>query len=132
MKKILISTIMLMLILTACVNNKAVVYKDGIYESSGEKWKYGHEKAVVLIKNGKIEDVQLMRFDKNNKEIDYSTWTGEKVNGVVFPNLLEYKETMASKIIEKQSINIDSISGATLTTDNWKKAVGRALKEAQE
>ncbi|WFD11221.1 FMN-binding protein [Tepidibacter hydrothermalis] len=106
-------------------------YKNGVYEASADKWEYGSEKAIVTIQDDKIKDIDLKRLDTDGNEVDYNMWTGQEVDGNVFPNLKEYRTSMKDEMIEKQTYEVDSIAGATVTTDNWKIAVQRALEEAK-
>lgn len=122
-----------MMVFTGCAKENKVetTYRDGIYEASGDKWEYGSEKASITIENDKIKNIDLKRIDANGKEVDYDMWAGQEVDGMVFPNLKEYRISMKDEMIEKQTYDVDSITGATVTTDNWKIAVQRALKEAK-
>ncbi|WP_127837434.1 FMN-binding protein [Clostridium prolinivorans] len=107
-------------------------YKDGTYEGIGDKWEHGQESAIVTIENGKIVKVDLKRLDTNGKEVNYEQWTGQKdASGKVYPNLKQYRIDLANKIIEKQSPDVDVISGATISSKNWKTAVERALDKAK-
>nr|WP_286672874.1 FMN-binding protein [Anaeromonas gelatinilytica] len=72
----------------------------------------------------------LRKLDNDSKEIDYDNWTGKEVDGQTFPNLMDYRKTMEEEMIEKQTYDIDSISGATITTENWIESVKLALEEA--
>jgi uncharacterized protein with FMN-binding domain len=117
---------------TKTPSESATKYKDGNYDEKGDPWAQGQEEAILIIKDGKISNVTLMRLDKTGKEIDYSNFDGKVHNGKLYPNLKEFKETLAKKIIEIQSAQIDTISGATVTTANWKVATQRALEKATE
>ena len=105
--------------------------KDGTYEGTADPWDYGQESATVTIKDGKITDIDLKRLTKDGKEVNYDEWTGAEVDGKARPNLKQFKEDMASKMIEAQSYDVDTIATATVTTGNWKVAVQRALEKAK-
>ena len=113
-------------------SESATKFKDGSYDEKGDPWAQGQEEVVINIKDGKINGVTLMRLDKAGKEIDYTKFDGKEHEGKKYPNLKEYKETIAKKIIEIQSAQIDTISGATVTTGNWKVAIQKALDKAKE
>lgn len=102
-------------------------YKDGTYDAKMANEKTGYDQAVVTIKDGKIENVDLKRLDDESQEVDYAFFDGKKA-----PNLKEYKQDLAKAIIEKQSADVDTISGATLSTAGWKQAVSDALVKASE
>lgn len=109
-----------------------VSYKDGTYDGAGDPWQYGKENATVIINNGKISTITLRRLDTNGVEVNYNDWTGKEVNGQKRPNLKEYREDMAKKMVQAQTYNVDTISGATETTRNWKVSVQRALDKARK
>ncbi|MDF2671980.1 MAG: hypothetical protein K0R09_245 [Clostridiales bacterium] len=110
-------------------NNK-VNYRDGTYTEEGDKWKYGNENATVIISNGRISGITLRRLDNIGKEVNYEEWVGEKVNGYIMPNLNKYRLDLAQKMLEKQTYDVAAISGATISSENWKRAVHKALDKA--
>lgn len=107
-------------------------YKDGEYRGEGNPWEYGAEDATVVIKDGKITDITLRRLDKEGNEVNYNDWTGEEKNGKTYPNLKQYRMDLAKEMVDKQTYEVDSISGATVSSDNWKMAVKRALEKAEQ
>lgn len=107
-------------------------YKDGTYEAMGDEWDFGKESATIVIANGEITEVYLKRLTTEGEEVDYELWKGEEIEGKLYPNLKQYKEDMANAMIEAQSYDVDTISGATTSTGNWKIAAQRALEEAKE
>lgn len=113
-------------------SESATKYKDGNYDEKGDPWAQGQEEAIIIIKDKKIINVTLMRLDQTGKEIDYTKFDGKEHEGKLYPNLKEIKESLAKKIIEIQSAQIDTISGATVSTGNWKVAVQKALDKAKE
>lgn len=106
-------------------------WKDGTYTAEGDEWDYGSENSTVVIEDGRMTEITLRRLDKTGTEVDYETWTGQEIDGKVYPNLKQYKEDMAKKMIDKQSTDVDSIAGATVSSDNWKVATKRALDKAK-
>lgn len=143
MKKIIIFILILILILSlsACgyraakpipgTTSIAVNWKDGTYEGKGDMWKYGNESATVIVSGSKIAQIMLKKFNDKDQEINYEDWTGREFQGQVRPNLKQFREDFAKKIIMKQSTEVDDISGATISSKNWKLAVERALKQAE-
>jgi major membrane immunogen (membrane-anchored lipoprotein) len=112
-------------------------YKDGRYELVGEPWQYGYESVEVLIEDGRITDVVLRRFsnpkegEEEGTEINYDEWVGGDAPGSR-PNLKEYRRQLSQEIITKQSAdNVDAISGATITTENWIELVKQVLDQAR-
>jgi len=108
-------------------NDNDQPYEDGTYTAKGDPWEYGSEDATITIVSGKIDNIILRRLDNGGKEVDYDNWTGQEIDGKTYPNLKEYRKTIADRMIEEQTFDVDSISGATISSDNWKEAVKRAL-----
>ena len=120
---------LLAILIFACSSTSK--YKDGTYTTKGDPWQFGQEQAIVSIKNGKISDIVLKRLNKDGTEVNYDDWAGQTVNNKVYPNLKQYRIDMAKRMIEKQSYEVDTISGATVSTKNWTVAVQRALDQAK-
>jgi len=122
----------LMLSLTACGSSDApegeeVTYKDGTYTGESEKREFGYEAAEVTIEDGKIADIVLKRMTPEGEEVDYDEWTGEDDK----PNLKQFKEDMAEKMVSNQTYDVDAIATATETSEGWKDAVKDALDKAK-
>jgi uncharacterized protein with FMN-binding domain len=87
-------------------------YKDGTYEGSGTGFR-GTVKVSVTIKNSKITNIKIL-----SKQDDESFFRRAK-SGVV------------SAILKKQSTNVDTVSGATYSSNGIIEAVRNALKKAR-
>ena len=86
-------------------------FKDGVYEGSGTV--IGGKIVVsVTIEGGKIANVDIVSQNET-----------EGLGGMALP---EY----ARQTVEKQSLDIDVISGVTVTLDAYKEAVNDALSKA--
>ncbi len=106
-------------------------YKDGTYEGVADPWEHGAENATVEIADGKIKSIILRRLDTDGKEVDYENWKGEEIEGKVYPNLKQYRIDLADAMVKKQSYDVDIISGATTSCNNWKISVQKALETAK-
>lgn len=87
-------------------------FKDGKYRASS----YGYSSNVeveVEVKNGKIANIDIV---SQNETPEY------------FKKALSVKD----EIISKQSVDVDSVSGATLSSNAIKLAVFQALKKAED
>lgn len=104
-------------------------YKDGVYDEKAKSTNPGYEEAIVTIKGGKIDSIELKRLDDNQVEVNYDDWDGTKDG---FPNLKQYRVDLANAMITKQSADVDSISGATASSNGWKAAVNAALAKAKQ
>ena len=88
--------------------------KDGIYigEYEGGMYKWRANKVQVTVSSGNVSDVKLLSSSdpgKNNTQ----------------------QEMLYDRVIKKQSLQVDTISGATLTSKAYLQAVENALKQAQ-
>ncbi|RCX08892.1 uncharacterized protein with FMN-binding domain [Anaerobacterium chartisolvens] len=106
-------------------------YKDGTYEGAADPWQYGAENATVEVADGKIKSIILRRLDTDGKEVDYENWKGQEIEGKLYPNLKQYRIDMADAMVQKQSYDVDIISGATTSCNNWKISVQKALEKAK-
>lgn len=109
-------------------SGKLATAKNGEYDIKIQSTKGGYEEAMVTIKDGKLENIQLKRLDKNQKEINYDQWDGTKYD---HPNLKAYRLDLAKAMVNKQSANVDTITGATESSKGWKTAVDDAIGKAQ-
>ena len=84
--------------------------KDGKYQGNGTGFK-GNVKAEVVVSGGKISSINIL----------------ENVDDAPY---FDKAKTLISSIISKQSLRVDSISGATYSSNGIKSAVRDALKKA--
>lgn len=96
---------------TAAAEEGGSSYKDGTYEGSAGGYA-GKITVSVTVSGGKITDIKIL---SNEEDEEYFVDALD-----VIPN-----------IIEKQSIDVDNISGATHSAKGIKKAVGKALENAK-
>ncbi|CUO03933.1 flavocytochrome c [Clostridium disporicum] len=87
-------------------------YKDGVYTGTG-KGNGGDVTVEVTVEGGNIVKIEL----KDHKET---------------PGIFEGAETgVSNEIIKTQSTDVESVSGATLTSEAIKTAVAEAIKDAK-
>lgn len=91
---------------------KEALYKDGVFEGVGEGLQ-GDIKVSVTVANGKISKVEVMEHQESP--------------GVSDPAI----EKIPAAILEKQSAEVDTVSGVTYTSDGIKEAVEKALSQAK-
>jgi uncharacterized protein with FMN-binding domain len=87
-------------------------YEDGTYYGTGTGFE-GEIKVKVTIKKGKINKIEIVKSQD-----------GE--------SYLESASALLSKIIKKQSTNVDTVSGATYSSNGLIEAVRAALKKAEK
>lgn len=87
------------------------VYADGTYEGEGNGFGGGIQ-VEVTIKNGTIADINIISAKQEDKAY------------------LDMAKKMLDDILEKQTVEIDTISGATYSSTGIKNAVAQALEKA--
>lgn len=106
-----------LLLLSGCGNtntyniSESGNWKDGTYTETA-KGKKGDFEVSVTIKDGTISEISV----GDNQE------TPDK-GGVVI-------DTLPGQMLEKQTYDVDAVSGATVTSDALKDAVARCLEQA--
>jgi len=105
--KIVVSVLLIFLISAFCTFAKSGSYIDGIYEG-------GHSfvKVKVVVKGGNICDIEILEHGGG----------GEKYADMIKP--------LKDEVIRRQSTNVAAITGATVSSKNFKKAVDNALQKA--
>jgi uncharacterized protein with FMN-binding domain len=80
---------------------------DGIYSGSYNKGRFGY-RVEVDVRDGRILNINVINKPK--------------------VSLVDIPEKIINRVIEKQSLNIDTITGATVTSKAILKAIENALK----
>lgn len=95
--------------------------RDGTYEGEyiGTKDHFRDTKVQVTISSGKITDIIILKGAINKNGQPSELTGGLKI------------EDMYNKVIESNSLQVDVISGATLTSKTHLKALENALKKAE-
>jgi len=94
-----------------------VKYKDGEYTGTREDAYYGYLQVKAIIKDGNIADVQFL-------ETATSPPNSIRVNAMAKPLLTQ-------EAIKAQSANVDGVSGATFSSEAFKKSLAAALEQAK-
>ena len=111
MKKTISLALILVLIATALVGCGGTKYTDGTWVGEGQGM--APLKVEVVVTEGKITDVKVIEH--------------AETEGISEPAL----EQIPALIVEKNSTDVDSISGVTVTSDAIKEAVNKALENAK-
>ena len=114
MKKTLLTFVSIFILFSAGCSKKSSgsVYKDGSYTETVNG--YGGEfKITVVLKEDKIQEINIL---ENNET--------KGVSSVAFEYVVE-------QILEKQSTDVDGVSGATVTSNAIKTAVNNALEKSK-
>lgn len=93
-----------------------IVYKDGQYTGDVVDAYYGNVQVQAIVQGGKISDVMFVDYphDRSNSV---------RINTVATPML-------KSEAIQVQSAQVDTISGATFTSNAFRQSLASALAQA--
>jgi len=86
--------------------------KDGIYIGKNRIFVV-YAKVKVIVQNGRIADIKILK--------KFSSWKGEKAYKII-----------PRRIVQKQSLDVDAVTGATISSNNIKRAVADALAKAKK
>ncbi|MDQ0149564.1 FMN-binding protein [Eubacterium multiforme] len=86
-------------------------YKDGKYEGTGEGYE-GKTKVSVKVDGGKIKNIEVIKTSDDESYIKEA-------------------KKLIPKIVETQNIEVESVSGATMSSKGIKSAIKDALKDAK-
>lgn len=112
MKKYISMILILVLVATTLVGCGGSGLKDGTYSGEGTGMKPGL-KVSVKIADGKISDVEVTEHSESE---GYSEPALEQIPGA---------------IVDKNSTDVEAVSGATMTSNGIKEAVDNALAGAK-
>jgi uncharacterized protein with FMN-binding domain len=99
--------------ITLGCGSSTAVYTDGTYEGTSDAGMHEGLKVSVSVKDGKISEVSIIEHDET-----------EGIGTSAFGPVTE-------AIVDAQSTDVDSVSGATKTSNAIKEAVDGALAQAK-
>jgi uncharacterized protein with FMN-binding domain len=102
---------------TSIESSSTSKFKDGTYTGPVADAFYGPMQVQVIIQGGKISDIKFLQYP------NHLGHTSE-VSASALPILKQ-------EAIQSQSANVDTISGATQTTDGFKQSLEGALSLAR-
>ncbi|WP_245917307.1 MULTISPECIES: FMN-binding protein [Bacillus] len=87
---------------------------DGTYigEYEGGMYKWRANEVQVTVSSGKVTDIKPLKHKENQSP--------------------EFTEKLYNRVIKSQSLQVDTISGATITSKAYLKSVENALDKAQK
>lgn len=118
---------------TTSESSSASAWKDGTYKAESgfdeRGWKFVHE---ITIEGGKITASTADYEDKDgnlkSENAEYNATMKEK-SGV---SSAESTDKLDEELLEAQSADVEVVSGATNTSENFKKSTEALLKAAEE
>jgi len=99
---------------TAAAGNSG--YRDGTYTGSDENAYYGRVQVQVTISGSQIASVKVLDYPQDRR-------TSRYINSQALPLLKQ-------EVITADSANVDTISGATLTSEAYIRSLANALRQA--
>ena len=92
-------------------------FKNGTYTGNSVDAYYGYVQVKAIISGGKITDVQFLDYPHDRS-------TSVRINTRAMPYLI-------SEAIQAQDGNVDTVSGASFTSDAFRKSLSSALAQAK-
>jgi uncharacterized protein with FMN-binding domain len=91
-------------------------YRDGTYTGSSENAYYGRVQVQVTVANHQVAGIKVLSYPNDRR-------TSRYINSQALPLLRQ-------EVIAADSANVDTISGATLTSEAYIRSLGSALRQA--
>jgi uncharacterized protein with FMN-binding domain len=88
----------------------------GTYDGSVVQTRWGPIQATITVSNGKITDVAVPIYPNGNHR-------DEEINAYALP-------TLRQETLDAQSADVDTVSGATVTSDGYKESLQAAIDAA--
>ena len=101
---------------TPTPTNSGPTYKDGQYTGQDFQNQFGDTQVKVTISGGRITDVQAL-------QLPYDRQRSAEISQYAAPQLHD-------EVLQAQSAQIDTLSGATYTSDSYARSVQSALDQA--
>lgn len=101
---------------TPTPTNSGPTYKDGQYTGQDFQNQFGDTQVKVTISGGRITDVQAL-------QLPYDRQRSAEISQYAAPQLHD-------EVLQAQSAQIDSLSGATYTSNDYAQSVQSALDQA--
>lgn len=121
---------------TAATSDTAMVnYTDGTYKVEAKEFdeKGWKEHVELVVKDGKISEVTYDAVDKDGKMKTADATYKEKMEAASQTYPEKYMKELADQLIEMQSVNeVDVVTGATHSSENFKKLATEALTFAEK
>jgi uncharacterized protein with FMN-binding domain len=99
------------------VSTTTGIYRDGTYTGDASNTIYGVVQVKVIVKNGQLADVQYLQYPNDREN---SLKLSQKAMSV-----------LKQEAITLQSASVDTVSGATQTTDGFRSSLASALAQAK-
>lgn len=102
---------------TPAVVTRKGPYNDGTYTGDAVDHNYGTVQVQATIQDGQLASIQILQSPNHARQ-------SLQINSYALPQLV-------SEAIQAQSANVDTVSGATLTSGAFKQSLSSALTQAK-
>ncbi len=124
-----ISAVIVMAIGCAPGGERTKAYRDGIFKGISQGGEHGYAEVTLTVSNDQIVDIKIVEYDglgvDKIPEI-YPVY----VDDTWRPLLAEAHPTLADRIAGQNTWDVETVSGATLTSNRIKEATRFALEKA--
>ncbi|MBQ9058222.1 MAG: FMN-binding protein [Atopobiaceae bacterium] len=142
---IIVACVLTAFVLTACAGSGPRTYKDGTYTARSSVWEdaedgngNGYGEVTITIEGGKISQVVFETYEPDGtlKDEDYGKTAG-KITNQDFYNKAQRAVVASHGYAEQLSATgeldgVDTVSGATISYNEFQEAVQNALDQAAE
>ena len=91
-------------------------YRDGVYAGTDENAYYGRVQVQVTVTSGQIAGVKVLDYPRDRR-------TSRYINSQALPLLTQ-------EVMQSQDASVDTVSGATLTSEAYIRSLNNALSKA--
>ncbi len=99
-------------------------YNNGTYKGISTAGDKGYAMADVVVEKDKIKSVKLTEINELGVEKDYATYP--------YPTAKEANAEMEKRFVGRSDNKADTYAGATVSSNQYKEAVGFALEKARK
>ncbi|NLZ54991.1 MAG: FMN-binding protein [Thermoanaerobacteraceae bacterium] len=107
----------------AALVKKGGKYFDGVFQAKSKTDEHGYAIAMVTIKGDKITNVELKYIDAEGRKRDFETYD-------YAPSVKAYRE-LPKKFVMGNTYDVDTVTGATISSIKYIQAVKNALEIAE-
>jgi len=120
LKRILVFTLITLLALTSCAKPNKL--PDGTFRGVSDADRHGYAWAEVTLQKGKITSVVLGEYDGLGREKDFTTYP--------YRPAAEAHALLSEALAKLPLEDVETVSGATLSSAKYRQAVHRAMLRA--
>lgn len=134
MKKIAFLMVFVLLAISL-ISCGEIVLKDGVYKKTSSTDEHGYIEVMLTVKEGKISacDMKMFNPDGSEKGEDYGKNDGNPRLYELAQKALKEASKLPSLLLEKGDIaEVDALSGATKTYNQFKAVITEIIEEAQQ